>query len=66
MQFGSTDITYLVRKVSESVKGEKKSLYFAFGDLEKAFDCAPCAIMECSLRELVIKVHNESIKKQRT
>ena len=33
---------------------KKKPLYFAFVDLEKAFDRVPCAVLEWSLRELVV------------
>ena len=44
MQFGfmtgrsTTDAIYLVRQLQEKYFGKRKKLYFAFVDLEKAFD----------------------------
>ena len=51
---GITDAIFLVRHVQERFMSKKKPLYFAFVDLEKAFDRVPRAVLEWSLRALVV------------
>ena len=38
---GTTDAIFILRQVHERYLGKHKDLYFAFVDLEKAFDCVP-------------------------
>ena len=35
---GTTDAIFIMRQVQEKRQAKKKKLYYAFGDLEKAFD----------------------------
>ena len=51
---GTTDAIFLVRQVQERFMSKKKPLYFAFVYLQKAFDRVPSAVLEWSLRELVV------------
>ena len=57
MQFGfmpGTDAIFVVCQVQERFMDKKRPLFFAFVDLEKAFDRVPCAVLEWSLRELIV------------
>ena len=60
MQFGfmpgkrTTDAIFVVRQVQERFMNKKRPLFFAFVDLEKAFDRVPRAVLEWSLRELIV------------
>ena len=54
LEKGTTDAIFLVRQVQERFMSKKKPFYFAFVDLEKAFDRVARAVMEWSLRELVV------------
>ena len=38
---GTTDAIFIVRQVQEKFLAKRKDLYFAFVDLEKAFDRVP-------------------------
>ena len=51
---GTTDAIFLVRQVQERFLAKKRPLFFAFVDLEKAFDRVPRAVLEWSLRELIV------------
>ena len=51
---GTTDAIFVVRQVQERFMDKKRTLFFAFVDLEKAFDRVPCAVLEWSLRELIV------------
>ena len=42
---GTTDAIFIVRQLQEKYREKKKDLYFAFIDLEKAFDRMPRSIM---------------------
>ena len=58
MQFGfmpgkGTTI-FVVRQIQERFMDKKRPLFFAFVDLEKAFDRVPRAVLEWSLRELIV------------
>ena len=60
MQFGfmpgkvTTDAIFVVHQVQERFMDKKRPLFFAFVDLEKAFDRVLCAVLEWSLRELIV------------
>ena len=47
---GTTDAIFVVRQVQERFMDKKRPLFFAFVDLEKAFDRIPRAVLEWSLR----------------
>ena len=49
-----TDAIFVVRQVQERFMVKKRPLFFAFIDHEKAFDRVPRAVLEWSLRELVV------------
>ena len=42
---GTTDAIFILRQLHEKYLGKKKNLYFAFVDLEKAFDRVPRTVM---------------------
>ena len=56
---GTTDAIFLVRQVQERFMSKKKPLYFAFVDLEKAFDRVPRAVLEWSLQRWRCKEFGE-------
>ena len=47
---GTTDAIFIVRQVQEKFLAKKKDLYFAFVDLEKAFDRVPREVVRWALR----------------
>ena len=49
---GTTDAIFIMRQVQEKYKTEKKKLYYAFVDLEKAFDRVPREVVRWALRKL--------------
>ena len=51
---GTTDAIFVVRLVQERFMGKKRPLFFAFVDLENAFDRVPRAVLEWSLKELIV------------
>ena len=51
---GTTDAIFVVRQVQERFMDKKRLLFFAFVDLEKAFERVPRAVLEWSLRELIV------------
>ena len=51
---GTNNAIFLVRQVQERFMNNKKTLYFAFVELEKAFDHVPRAVLEWPLRKLVV------------
>ena len=38
---GTTDTIFIIRQLQEKYLQKKKNVYFAFVELEKAFDCVP-------------------------
>ena len=51
---GTTDAIFVVLQVQERFMDKKRPLFFAFVDIEKAFDRVPRAVLEWSLRELIV------------
>ena len=49
---GTTDAIFIMRQVQEKHQTKKKKLYYAFVDLEKAFDRAPREVVRWVLRKL--------------
>ena len=52
IQFGFTDAIFIMRQVQKKHQAKKKKLYFAFVDLEKAFDRVPREVIRWDLRKL--------------
>ena len=58
MQFGfmpgrsTTDAIFILRQLQEKYLGKKRRLYFAFVDLEKAFDRVPRAVLWWAMRKV--------------
>lgn len=48
---GTTDAIFIVRQLQEKFLAKKRDLYFAFLDLEKAFDRVPRAVVTWALRK---------------
>ena len=51
---GTLDTIFIARQLQEKYLGEKKNLYFAFVDLEKAFDRVPRDVVRWVMRKLNI------------
>ena len=49
---GITDAIFIMRQVQEKHQAKKKKLYYAFVDLEKAFDRDPREVVRWALRNL--------------
>ena len=49
---GTTDEIFILRQVHEKYLGKHKDLYFAFVDLEKAFDRVPRKVLWCAIRRV--------------
>ena len=49
---GTTDAIFIMRKIQEKHQAKKKKLYYAFVDLEKAFDRVPREVVRWALRKL--------------
>ena len=48
----TTDVIFIMRQVQEKHQAKKKMLYYAFVDLEKAFDRVPKEVVRWALRKL--------------
>jgi hypothetical protein len=61
MQFGfmpgrsTTDAIFIVRQLQEKFMAKKRALYYAFVDLEKAFDRVPREVVRWALRKLMVE-----------
>ena len=51
---GTTDAIFILRQLQEKYIGKRKDLFFAFVDLEKAFDRIPRKVLWWSMRKLGI------------
>ena len=49
---GTTDAIFIMRQVQKKHQAKKKKLYYAFVDLEKAFDRVPREVVRWALRKL--------------
>ena len=49
---GTTDAIFIMRQVQDKHQAKKKKLYYAFVDLEKAFDRVPREVVRWALRKL--------------
>ena len=52
---GTTDAIFITRQLQEKYRAAKKPLYFAFVDLEKAFDRVPREVIWWALRSLGVE-----------
>ena len=52
---GTTDAIFIVRQLQEKYREKKKDLYFAFIDLEKAFDRVPREVLWWAMRQLGVE-----------
>ena len=48
--WGTTDAIFILRQLQEKYIGKHKPLYFAFVDLEKAFDRVPRQVLWCTMK----------------
>ena len=48
---GTTDTSFILRRMQEEFRGREKKLYMCFVDLEKSFDRVPRKVMEWALRK---------------
>ena len=51
---GTTYAIFILRQVQEKHQAKKKNLYYAFVDLEKAFDRVPREVVRWALRKLAV------------
>jgi len=52
---GTTDAIFIVRRMQEKFRAKGKKLYFAFVDLEKAFDRVPREVLRWAMRKLGVE-----------
>ena len=52
---GTTDAIFIARQMQEKYRAAKKPLYFAFVDLEKAFDRVPREVLWWALRSVGVE-----------
>ena len=48
---GTTDAIFVLRQLQENFRSQRKTLYYAFADLEKAYDRAPRETVRWVLRK---------------
>ena len=51
---GTADAIFVLRQIQEKGIGENRNLYFAFVDLEKAFDRVPTNVLSWALKKVGI------------
>ena len=49
---GTTDAIFIMRQVQEKPQAKRKKPYYAFVDLENAFDRFPSDVVRCTLGKL--------------
>ena len=49
---GTTNVMFILQQVHVKYLGKRKDLYFAFVDLEKAFDCVPRKVLWWALKKV--------------
>ena len=49
---GTTDAIFIARQLQERYRGKHRKLWWAFADLEKAFDRVPRKVVEWAMRKL--------------
>ena len=52
---GTTDAIFILRQLHEKHRGKQKDLFFAFVDLEKAFDRIPRSVLWWAMRKLGVE-----------
>ena len=52
---GTTDAIFIVRQLQEKYREKKKNLFFAFIDLEKAFNRVPREVVNWAMRQLGVE-----------
>ena len=48
---GTTDASFVIRRMQEKYSEKKKKLYLCFVDIEKAFDRVPRKVMEWAMKK---------------
>ena len=48
---GTTDAIFIVRQLQEKFRAKRKPLYYAFVDLEKAYDRVPREVVRWAMRD---------------
>ena len=51
---GTTNVIFILRQLQEKYLHKKKNIYFAFVDLEKAFDRVPQTVLWSAMQKLGI------------
>ena len=52
---GTTHVIFIARQLQEGYRGKHRELWWAFIDLEKAFDRVPRKVVEWAMRKLGVE-----------